>query len=292
MTRLLITGGSGYLGGWLMPTAAAQGWEVHGTYWSQPFTSSAGTAHQLDLTQPRAVGALLDQLQPAAIIHTACSNRDAGNLTSIEPAAQALALAAQQRGTRLVHVSTDLVFDGEHAPYADDSPPLPKGAYGRAKAAAEATVAARCPTAAIARPSLIWCLDPLDRQTTWLVEGMRRGERVTLFTDEFRCPVYLPDLARALMELAARTDLSGAFNLGGAQALNRWDFGLRLLQALGLPREGNVLPGTVAASGLERARDLTLTGARARQVLETPLRGVDEVLAEGPRTRQPRYCEG
>jgi dTDP-4-dehydrorhamnose reductase len=291
MSRLLVTGGSGYLGAHLMQAAAAGGWDVHGTYQSRPFTPTDGGAHRLDLTQPEAAGALVDRLRPDAIVHTACSNRDAANVHAIEPAARHVARAARQLGARLVHVSTDMVFDGEHAPYDDTSSPAPKGDYGRAKAASEAIVLDHCPTAAIARPSLIWSLEPLDRQTTWLVDGMRAGQRVTLFTDEVRCPVHLHDLAAALLELAARPELSGPFNLGGAQALNRWDFGLMLLAALGLPRASGVLPGTAAEAGLERARDLTLTSARARQLLRTRLRGVDEIVAQ-PRSRQPRYCEG
>lgn len=291
MTRLLVTGGSGYLGAWLMRAAAGRGWDVHGTYFSRPFALPGASAHYLDLSQPEAVAALLAALQPDAILHTACSNRDAENIAAIQPAARHLARAAQAHSARLVHLSTDQVFDGERAPYDDDSPLAPKSAYGRAKAASEAAVAAACPSAAIARPSLIWSLDPLDRQTAWLVDGMRRGERVTLFTDEVRCPVHLHDLAEALLELAVRPDLSGPFNLGGPQALNRWDFGLKLLQALGLPRESNVLPGTVAESGLERARNLTLRRTRAERLLRTHLRGVDEIVGQG-RARQPRYCEG
>ena len=291
MTRLLVTGGSGYLGAWLMQAAADRGWDVHGTYLTHPFTPIAGTPHLLDLSQPAAVDALLAEVRPDAILHTACSNRDTANIAAIEPAAAHLARAAHSLGARLVHVSTDLVFDGENAPYDDDSPPAPKSAYGRAKAAAEAAVLMACPSAVIGRPSLIWSLNPLDRQTAWLVDGMRQGRRVTLFTDEIRCPVHLHDLAEALLELAARPELSGPFNLVGAQALSRWDFGLRLLRALGLPRESNVLPGTVAESGLERARDLTLRRTRAEQGLRARLRGVDEIL-EAPRSRQPRYCEG
>lgn len=291
MTRLLVTGASGYLGGHLLAVAAAQGWEVHGTYFSRPFTPSHGAAHRLDLSQPAAVEALLAAIAPDAIVHTACSNRDPANVAAIEPAARHLARAAHRQGFRLVHVSTDMVFDGEHAPYADDAPPTPKGAYGRAKAAAEASVRAHCPSAAIARPSLIWSLEPLDRQTAWLVEGMRRGERLTLFTDELRCPVHLHDLAAALLELAAHPELGGPFNLGGPQALSRWDFGLQLLAALGLPRGGSVLPGTVAASGLDRPRDLTLCCERAEALLSTRRRSVDDITDQ-PRARQPRYCEG
>jgi dTDP-4-dehydrorhamnose reductase len=302
--RLLITGGSGYLGAWLRPAAAARGWEVHSTYRAQPGLAGLDRQHALDLTQAEAVARLVGELQPDAILHTACSNRDNANIAAITPAARHLACAAQQLGARLVHVSTDLVFDGEHAPYSDTSPLAPKGAYGAAKAAAEAIVTAQCPSAAIVRPSLIWSLEPLDRQTTWLVDNMRRGERVTLFTDEVRCPVHRDDLSAALLELAERPELNGPFNMGGPQALNRWDFGLKLLRALGLPRESNVLPralglpresnvlpGTVAESGLERARNLTVQCTRAAQMLNTPLRGVDESLARR-RSHQPRYCEG
>ncbi len=291
MTRLLITGGSGYLGAYLMQAAAALGWDVHGTYFSRPFSASAGQVVPLDLSQPEAVAALVADLRPDAILHTACSNRDAANIAAIEPAARHLACAAQAHGARLVHLSTDMVFDGEHAPYDDEAPTAPLGAYGRAKAAAEATVAAYCPSAAIVRPSLIWSLEPLDRQTTWLVDGMRRGERVTLFTDEIRCPVHLHDLADALLELSARPDLAGPFNLGGPQALNRWDFGLKLLAALGQPRGSTVLPGTVAGSGLVRARNLSLRCTRAQRLLSTHVRAVDEIVAR-PRSRHPRFCEG
>ena len=283
MRRLLVTGASGYLGAFLS-AAVAPGWDVTGTFLTQSSRPSAVALRQLDLRDGQAVRRLLAELRPAAVIHTACSNRDQANLDAILPAARHLAAACHELGLRLVHVSTDLVFDGEHAPYTDESPPSPIMPYGQAKAEAEAAVASLCPEAAIVRPSLIWALDPLDRQTGWLVDGLRRGTPVTLFTDEIRCPVYLPDLATALLELAALPHLAGALNLGGPQALNRWDFGLRLLAALGLPRAQSIQPGTVAASGLTRARNLTLECRRASQSLATRLHAVDEVLAGARRS--------
>jgi dTDP-4-dehydrorhamnose reductase len=292
MRRLLVTGGAGYLGRRLGPLAAAQGWTVTSSYHSAP--AWFGEPLRLDLLDGAAVHATVAQLQPTAILHTACSNRDAANIAAIAPAARHLAEAAQAQGARLVHVSTDMVFDGEHAPYADEAAPAPLTDYGQAKAEAEAIVQAACPSAAIGRPSLIWSLDPLDRQTSWLVDGMRRGERLTLFTDEIRCPVHVDDLAAALLALAERPEIAGPLNLGGAQALNRWEFGLRLLAALDLPRAPNVVPGTVLASGLRRPRDLTLYTERARRAGLPPLRGVDTVLALRPARahQQPRICEG
>ncbi|MCS6911280.1 MAG: sugar nucleotide-binding protein, partial [Anaerolineales bacterium] len=151
MKRLLITGGSGYLGAHLL--AAAEDWEVVATYHTRPITPARGTARPLDLRDEAATRAVIGELRPNAIIHTACSNRDAEHIRAIVPAARHLAQAAQECGARLVHVSTDMVFDGERAPYADDATPAPLGEYARAKAEAEALIAALCPGAVIARPS-------------------------------------------------------------------------------------------------------------------------------------------
>jgi len=276
--RLLLTGGSGYLGQHLL--ALATEWDVLSTYHTRPFTPAHGAAIPLNLEDKAAVHAVVENFRPAVIVHTACSNRNADHIRAIVPAARHLAQAAHASGARLVHLSTDSIWNGEDAPYTDDSPPTPLNEYGRAKAEAETVVRALCPNAVIGRPSLIWGLGPIDHQTRWLVEGAHSGARVTLFTDEWRNPVYAPDLARAVLELAARPEITGTLNLVGAQPLNRWEFGTRLLNALKLPIPPNVVPLTIAESGLVRARNVTALAHRAKRELQTQLRGVDEVLRE------------
>jgi dTDP-4-dehydrorhamnose reductase len=275
--NLLITGGSGYLGTHLIRAAQAAGWKVYATYHSRPFGLVRGTAVPLDLRDPDKTRAVIRNIHPKAVIHTACSNRGEQAL-NIVPAAMSVASAAHEYGWRLVHVSSDMVFDGEHAPYTDESPRNPANSYGRAKAEAETVVNDLYPPAVIVRPSLIWSLAPLDHQTRWLVEGVKRREPVTLFTDEYRCPIHVLDLCAALLELAAKPDLQGPMNLGGGQALTRWDFGLKLLATLRLPALPYLVRGTTKESGLERPRDLTMISARATQLLNTKLRGVDDVL--------------
>jgi dTDP-4-dehydrorhamnose reductase len=279
--NLLITGGSGYLGTHLIGAAQAAGWKVYATYHSRPFAPARGTAVPLDLRNLDKTRAVIRNIHPQAVIHAACSNRGEQPL-AIMPAAMSVASAAREFGWRLVHVSSDMVFDGEHAPYADDAPLNPSNSYGHAKAEAEALVTQFYPPAVIVRPSLIWGLDPLDHQTRWLVDGVKRREPVTLFTDEYRCPIHVLDLCAALLELAAKPDLHGPLNLGGGQALTRWDFGLRLLAALRLPAVPHLVRGTVKQAGLDRPRDLTMISARATRLLKTKLRGVDAVL-EGMR---------
>ena len=276
MKQLWLTGASGYLGAHVLRTAPD--WRIWPAYFSRPLAHPE--AFQLDVRDASAVEHSLQTLRPDAILHTACSNSSAEQIQAIAPAARAIAAAARRFNIRLVHVSSDMVFDGEHAPYTDEARPYPINDYARAKAEAEAIVAEHCPTAVIVRPSLIWGLKPLDRQTRWLVEGLKRGDRLTLFTDEIRCPVQVADLSAALLELAARPDIAGPMNLGGPQALSRWEFGTRLLAALGLEAGPNVVATTIAESGLVRARDVTMISARAKKLLKTKLRGVEAALAE------------
>jgi dTDP-4-dehydrorhamnose reductase len=286
MRRLLITGGSGYLGQHLIAHAGdahAAEWEVIATYHARPFAPARGAAVGLDLRDEAATRAVVADVKPQVILHTACSNRNAEHQAAIVPAARHIARAAREHNLHLVHVSSDVVFDGEHPPYGDDAQPGPVTEYARAKAEAEAGVAEACPGAVIARPSLIWGLDPIDHQTRWLVEAVRAARPVTLFTDEFRCPTYVHDLCDALLELAARPELSGPINLVGPQRLSRWAFGMKLLAALNISADSYVRASTVKESRLARPRDLTLTAARAQRELKTRLRAVDEVLGQSGR---------
>lgn len=280
--RLLITGGAGYLGRRLVWQAS--GWDVHATWHRTPLDAlPTVTGYQLDLRDATATHDLIATIQPQVIIHTAPSSGGPEHIAAIVPAAHHISRAAAGSGARLIHLSTDALLDGEHAPYSDDAPPQPLHAYGRAKAEAEQIIGEGAAGTVIVRTSLIYGRHPDDPHTRWLAESLRKGERITLFTDEFRCPVWVDNLAEALLELA-RSDFSGYLNLAGPQPLSRWDFGLKLLGMLGLEPGETILPGRASESGLVRPRDLRLDGSLAQRVLQTRLLGVDQAIA--------RICAG
>ena len=272
--KLLLTGSGGYLGHRVAQLASE--WELaHSWHANAPDSALPGAALQLDLCDSRAVHAAIARQQPEAIIHAACSNRSEA---AIVPAARNLAQAAAEHAARLVHVSTDMVLDGNRAPYTDDATPNPLHPYGEAKAAAERIIAAHCPAAAIVRTSLIFGIEPLDHQTRWLAADAAARRPIRLFTDELRCPTWVDTLARALLELAAG-DYAGPINIAAPQALNRWEFGLKMLALLGMEPSANVRPALQAESGLTRPADLTLKVSRAQSLLRTPLLTVDEAIA-------------
>lgn len=272
--RLLVTGASGYLGRHLV--ARAVGWDVHGTYFSQvPSPAALGTPHALDLRDADATAALLADLAPTVVIHTACANRTAEHIAAIEPAARAIAAAARSMGARLLHLSTDSVLQGAPAPYDESAPALAASPYGGAKARAEGIVAALCPGALIVRTSLICGLDPPDHQTRWLLDAVASGAPATLFTDEIRCPIWVESLADALLELAT-LDLAGVLNVAGDPPMDRWALGQAMLGRLGVALPPHVVPGLRPAGSERGPADLRLDLRRARALLATPLRGPGE----------------
>jgi dTDP-4-dehydrorhamnose reductase len=281
--RLLLTGGSGYLGTGLLKRAPRT-WEISATFLTHSPSSENASVFRLDLQDVGAVDRLVVGIGPDVVIHTAALMHGDAMLSTNVDGSRHIARAAARAHARLIHLSSDVIFDGEHAPYTEESPPDPISAYGRSKAQAEAAVLAEHADPVIVRTSLIYGLHPLDPRTAQALNG----EMPRLFTDEYRCPVLLDDLADALIELAT-LDYTGVLNVAGSQRLSRYEFGLKLAQALRVkPRFSPALsqPVTVVQAGQpvpdRRPRDCTLDTSRAQKILRTRLRGVDEAL-ESPR---------
>jgi dTDP-4-dehydrorhamnose reductase len=275
--RILLTGASGYLGGAMLRTLDAlhPEWDVHTTFFSIVPSDDMPNAHHLDVRAEASVARVMDKVQPDIIFHTAALNQgDAQELYATNARGSAyLAQHAARRGARLVHLSSDVIFDGRRGNYTEADAPNPITPYALSKVDAEKNVVASGANAVLVRTSLIYGFRPLDPRT----RAVLRGEMPRLFTDEMRCPIWVFNLSEALVELAA-LDYRGVLNIAGTQALSRYDFGVKLLRAL--DGDARILtPTTSAESGLVRPRDCTLDVSRAQKLLKTKLLSVDEVLA-------------
>lgn len=298
--RIVITGGSGFLGRWIVRIARAA-WDVTATYLTNPKSEPGVDWRQLDVRDRSAVHTLIKDVHPRAVVHAAALNPGQGssfeavNVDGTRHVAQAAALV----DAHLVHVSTDVLFNGTRGSYAEEDDPSPVTPYGRSKALAEREVRAACGSACIVRTSLIYGASAeversslrethwrrWDRQTRWVIGDLVAGKTVGLFTDEMRCPVWVNTLASALLELAEagsglsrRTDV---LHVAGAQALSRFEFGWRLACFHGVDTAG-IEPVKSREMDVSRPLDCTLDCSRARTLLRTPLPGVDEVL-DSPR---------
>lgn len=240
--RLHVTGATGYLGSELVrlrPDASTERVEVRDT---------AG------------VRELFERVRPDVVIHTAY-RQDEEDVNTV--GSENVARAAAAVGARLLHLSTDVVFDGRKgAPYVEDDPLSPVTDYGRAKAEAEERVTAVYPAASIVRTSLLYGGAAPSKH-----ELAARDPSCTFFTDEIRSPVHVTDLAACLLELAA-LDVRGPLHVAGRDAVSRAE--LAELFAGHSVRSAPAPPS--------RPLDCSLDSSRAQALLRTRLRGVREVL--------------
>jgi dTDP-4-dehydrorhamnose reductase len=277
--KLFVTGGSGYLGAAILKRAPTD-WQIAATYVTHPIARKNVAAFYLDVRDADAVQRAIDAARPDVVIHTAAQMTGAALIAVNADGARNVARAARQIGAQLVHLSSDVIFDGEHAPYDETAEPHPLIPYAISKARAEEIVRAEFSSARIVRTSLIYGFDPMDPRTRQTLDG----EMPRLFTDEFRCPIFVDDLADALIELAQlhpvffeKTGFS-VLNLAGAQRISRYDFGIALAQKFRVAPKFS--PARSASHPTPRPRDCTLDISRAQKILQTKLRGVAEVLAQ------------
>ncbi len=257
--RVLITGGrTGYLGRRVV--AAAGEHDV----------IALGSA-DADVRDRRAIQEVVARHAPDTIIHTAYVQSDwdvtAGGAVNV-------ALAAAGCGSRLVLVSSDVVFSGKDGLYQESDSPDPITPYGAAKAAAETAARAVCDDTVVARTSLI--LGDGASQHERLVHALAAGGDGGLFEDERRCPVHVDDLAAALVELAT-TDYRGILHCAGADAISRYELGRAIARRDGV--DGDALrPTRRAELAVPGPIDVRLDSSAAAGLLTTRLRGAREFL--------------
>lgn len=268
--RWLITGATGQLGGHVVRQLLSRApvAEIL-SLTRQPGSAPAGCRElTADLRDADALRAALREARPTHIIHTAAMTAVADAFARPHEAARVnveatriLADCAVECSARLIFTSTDMVFDGQSAPYRESDPPRPLSHYGRTKAAAERELAGR-PGTLIARLPLLYGLPCTRRKSTFLRQMMalRRGEPLQLFTDEFRTPLWLVDAAAALIALA-RSDLTGVIHVAGPQRLSRYELVQLCAARLGIEKPHLVPTSRLAVAADEpRPADLSLDG--------------------------------
>lgn len=262
--RVLITGASGLLG---LNSAleAAKEHQVFGQANSQRLNTTAFNTIQADLLVPGTIQRLLEDTQPDWVIHCAAlANVDlcesnplqAQQLNSEVPGE--LARIVARGGARLIHVSTDAVFDGLRGDYSEQDAPNPLGVYACSKLAGEQAVQEANPQAIIARVNLFgWSLLGKRSLAEFFFNNLIASKQCMGFTDVFFCPMLANDLGTVFLKML-ESGLSGLYHATGSQCLSKYEFGVQVARRFGFD-EKLVIPGSVEESGLKAARSPNLT---------------------------------
>ncbi len=290
--RILITGASGLLG-INLAVELAQRHNVFGVVNQHRFDPGAVPFQviQSDLLAQGAVEQALDASQPDWVIHCAAlANLDACEADPLRAAQLNTELPGRlaenvarggARGSkvRLVHISTDSVFDGQRGGYTEEDAPNPPGVYSQTKLAGEQAVAAADPSAVIARVNLFgWGITGKRSLAEFFFNNLSAGKSVMGFTDVIFCPILANDMAWVLEKMLAK-GLTGLYHLVGADCLSKYAFGVALARKFDLD-ESLIQPATLKQGGLRAARspNLSLSTEKLVRALGEPLPGLSTGL--------------
>jgi dTDP-4-dehydrorhamnose reductase len=228
--RVLITGAAGMLGVDVRRAAEEAGHDV-----------AALARTDLDIRDPTAIAAALAAHHPDVLVNCAAftdvdgaeSDPQAFQVNADAPGE--LAAAAAQRGTWILHISSDYVFAGDRdTPYMESDPVGPLSAYGASKLAGEQAVARAAPVAhTIVRSS--WLFGSAGRcfPDTMLRLSAERDE-LTVVDDQVGCPTFTGHLARGLVELAERPERPlGIVHCAAAGQCSWFEFAQAILSEAG-----------------------------------------------------------
>jgi len=259
---MFVTGMSGFLGHHLTAASEAADWEL-----LSPSKALLDVRHR-----PR----VLDDVMawtPNVVVHLA-NRRD--DRETIVDGTRYVAEAAASAGSRLIHLSTDLVFAGRDQTYDERDPPDAQLPYGEWKAAAEQMVARAGGNSLIIRTSLLYGTDdqaPIQRDVANVVA---RRSNMRFFTDEFRCPAHADDVAAAIIALAERVDITGTLHVAGPRAMSRAELAGVFAERFGAG-PAQIPTSTSQDSGLDRPTNVVLNCSAAAS-LGIRCRPIEEAL--------------
>ncbi|MBN1147683.1 MAG: SDR family oxidoreductase [Anaerolineales bacterium] len=263
--RILITGASGLLGLNLALEAVKERSTVFGQANRRPLHTSAFTVVQADLLAPGAVQRLLEETRPDWVIHCAAlanleaceaDPAQARQLNSEVP--RQLARHVARGGARLLHVSTDAVFDGQRGGYSEEDAPNPLSIYAQTKLEGERAVAEEDPAALVARVNLFgWSASGKRSLAEFFFNNLSAGKPVMGFTDVYFCPLLANDLAHIFLKMLG-TGLGGLYHVVSSECISKYEFGVQIARKFGLD-ESLVSPTSWQEAGLAAARSPNLS---------------------------------
>ncbi|HEX9940544.1 MAG TPA: dTDP-4-dehydrorhamnose reductase [Thermoanaerobaculia bacterium] len=289
--RCLVFGGTGMLGQAVVAAARSHGWDALGL-----------SREQADVTDRDRLLSWAREFRPGLIVNCAALTRVDDCETERErafavngEAVAHVAAAAESAGARLVHVSTDYVFDGEaREPYREDAPAAPRSVYGRSKLEGERRALA-CDRSLVVRTS--WLFGPggpsFVAAMVDLIEAGKLPLRVV--RDQEGCPTYSRFLAAALLDLA-RLGATGIVHYRNREPVSWYAFAVEIARLWrgGVAGGIEVVPVTTAEFPRPAPRpaysvlDVTRFEEIAGRRVEPWRGGLEETLAQLRELREGR----
>jgi len=264
--KILVTGSNGLLGQKILAQGISEPQlEMIGcSQGVDRIESIAGYAyHELDISDRSAVLDIIERIRPNVVINTAAmtnvdaceSDKERCWQVNVDAVAH-LIEACKSVNARLIHLSTDFVFNGEEGPYIETDEPDPLSYYGKSKLASEELlINSDLENWAIARTIIVYgTADNMSRTNVvlWAKGALEKGEKIRVVDDQFRSPTLAEDLAEGCL-LIAMKKAKGIFHISGKDTMSILELVHRVADHFGTDKS-IVEPIKTASLGQEAAR--------------------------------------
>jgi len=274
MPEKLLIIGQGFLGDAIFSAATNLQISVTGTHRTQ-----------IDVRNVDSIEKIVTKTNPDIIINCAAltnvdeleSNPDAAYAVNAH-GAKNTAIIAHKKKIKLIHISTDSVFDGEKGFYSEEDVPQPVNIYGKSKKLGEDLVRETIDNHLIVRTNFYGHNKDGKFLFDWILQNLRKEQPITAFHDVIFNPLEVRNLANIIIELMSKK-IFGIIHIASNEIMNKYEFAANIANALNL-RSDLINKGSVKDAHFIAKRPLntSLDNTKARRLLKTEFVRLQEWL--------------
>ncbi|HPS65597.1 MAG TPA: dTDP-4-dehydrorhamnose reductase [Ignavibacteria bacterium] len=241
--KILITGSNGLLGQAVSSVFSRESdfRLLLTSFEDKPFLDVKSEYRKLDITNKEDVKRIASEFKPDVIINCAAftdvdrceSEREACWKLNVD-AVKNLIIASRINNSKIIHISTDYIFDGKNGPYDELHTPNPVSFYGRSKLAGENALTLSGVDYAILRTIVLYGFGKMVKPNfaLWLIDKLKNNEPVNIVTDQTGNATISDDLAYAILKVT-ENDFKGVYNIAGKDIISRYDFAMNVCEVFG-----------------------------------------------------------
>jgi len=266
--RILITGGSGLLGGKLLHTLNRK-YDVIGTY----LNNERRDCIKLDITNANEVNLCINELSPKLIIHTAAiadpdiceQNKDLAWKVNVE-GTRNIVNACYRRRIKLIYISTDYIFDGRKGSYNEDDKAHPVNYYGTTKYEGEKIVNKALEDYLILRIPIFYGFNDEQDKVNFVTKTIRILEKdKEIYEDDkqIRYPVFVDDVVQ-LLAILIEKKLDGTLHFSGSEEISKYKWACKIAKVFNFSPK-RIKPLAVNKKGAPRPQNSKLGMTRLQK---------------------------
>ncbi len=234
--KILIIGANGQLGSTL---------EKYLTKYYEVYATSYISRDPLDVTNKKKLDTVISTIKPNYVINCAAFTNVDKNETNREYAYSVNVggikniISATNKNIKIIHISTDYIFDGLKESYKENDIPNPLNYYGKLKLESENILKSSNRSFLILRPSVIYN-DSHQNFYTWVYQSLIKNKKINVVTDQISNPTWSWSLSEVIYK-SILNNLEGVFHYGGSDVISRYEFALKISDIFSF-NSSNIVP--------------------------------------------------